>query len=110
MSKAIASTRYDGAHAIICCPKPGIRVRGEYLGVRFVGVILQYRHIYIELDEPIRLPDGRAASHVLISSGKSYQRVGADIVRIYGNARTSGLFTPAAEDTENPYRTFIEAE
>jgi len=103
--KPIQTTSLDGRTHY--GPRPGTRVRGEYLGTPFSGVILpRYTESgqYIELDERIAITcgfPGDFRSHIIIRVERSVrsERIYTDIIRL-----------EAHRDVSGEYRTYIEAE
>ena len=85
--------------------RPGTRVRGEYLGTPFSGVILPHYtdsgHL-IELDEPIAPSHpGEFRSHIIIRAERSVrsERTYTDITRLESHHGGGG-----------EYRTYLEPE
>ena len=101
--KPIQTTSLDGLTHY--GPRPGTRVRGEYLGTPFSGVILPHSTAsgqHIELDEPIAPSHpGEFRSHIIIRVERSVrsERIYTDIIRLESHRDVSG-----------EYRTYLEAE
>ena len=102
--KPIQTTSLDGRSHY--GPRPGTRVRGEYLGTPFSGVIrpvyIGSPAQYIELDEPIAPSHpGEFRSQILIRVERwvRSERIYTDIIRLEAHHNGSG-----------EYRTYLDAE
>ena len=101
--KPIQTTNLDGFTHY--GPRSGTRVRGEYLGTPFSGVIQPHftdSGYFIELDEPIAPSHpGEFRSHIIIRAERSVrsERTYTEIIRLESHYGGGG-----------EYRTYLESE